>query len=246
MAKSKKTDVSPVWSRPEPEERPAPAPLSRDKIVRAAIAIADEQGLDAVSLRNVAAKLRAGPMRLYTYTSTKAGLIDLMIDDLYRELHESGPLSGDWQRVLRAFAYRLRELSRQHPWFPTLLGGRPHPGPHALLFYERLLAAVQVTVPSLPTALAAVRVMNAWAVGAIHIEANDFAAERATGLDEQAWQQARWPWLQEQLRTGAFPTMSRIVHEVEHDTPDAIFAHGLGCVLDGLAVQLPPVLHAAR
>jgi AcrR family transcriptional regulator len=239
VAKPKKVLAKPVWSRPEPGQRPAPAPLSRDKIVAAAIAIADEQGLEAVSLRNVAARLNAGPMRLYTYTSTKEGLLELMIDAIYAEMAELGPLRGDWCAVLRAYAKRLRAISTKHRWFVSLLGGRPHPGPHALAAYERLMAALQRTVPRLEDALAAARVVIAWAVGALHIEANDFAAERATGQDERAWQEATWPWLQEQLSTGEFPISSRIVHEVKHESPEEIFEHGLECVLDGLGARLP-------
>jgi AcrR family transcriptional regulator len=212
--------------------------LSRDKIVKAAMAIADEQGLEAVSLRNVAARLGAGPMRLYTYTSTKEGLLDLMVDEVYAELDKLGLLRGDWRAVLRASATRLRAISTRHRWFVALLGGRPHAGPHALSSYERLLSAVVRTIPELEDALAAVRVVNAWAVGAVHIEANDLAAERATGLDERAWQESTWPWLQAQLGTGAFPILSRVVYEVEHATNDEVFEHGLECVLDGVAARL--------
>ncbi len=237
MAKSKKAVVQPVWTRPEPGQRPAPAPLSRDKIVKAAIAIADEQGLEAVSLRNVAARLGAGPMRLYAYTSTKEGLLELMVDEVYGELDALGPLRGDWRAVLRASATRLRTIATRHRWFVSLLGGRPQTGPHALASYERLLAAVLRTIPDLEEVLAAVRVVNAWAVGAIHIEANDLAAERASGLDERAWQESTWPWLEEQLKTGAFPVLSRVVYEVEHATNDEVFEHGLECVLDGVAAR---------
>jgi AcrR family transcriptional regulator len=78
--------VTPVWERPEPLTRPAPAPLSRELIVRAAIAIADDDGLAAVSVRKVAAALDAGPMRLYGYLSTKDELLELMVDAVYGEI----------------------------------------------------------------------------------------------------------------------------------------------------------------
>ena len=75
-----------VWDRPEPPSRPSPTPLSRDLIVSAAIRLADEGGLDEVSLRKVAAALNAGPMRLYGYIETKDELLDLMVDDVYGEI----------------------------------------------------------------------------------------------------------------------------------------------------------------
>lgn len=246
VARTRKPSAPSVWSRPEPEERPAPTPLSREKIVAAALSIADEQGLEGVSLRNVAAKLGAGPMRLYTYTATKEGLLELMVDEVYGELHGRGAFEGGWREVLRTFALRLREIARRHPWFLTLLGGRPHMGPNALAFYESLTSAVHRSARDLPAVLAAVRVVNAWAVGTILIEANDFAAQRRTGRDERAEQEASWPWLQAQLATGALPVMARIVHEVEHESADAVFEEGLQCVLEGIAKRVLPRARSAN
>ncbi|QZZ28606.1 TetR/AcrR family transcriptional regulator [Streptomyces sp. ST1015] len=77
-----------VWDRPEPPSRPVP--LDRDRIVTAAIALADEGGLDAVSLRKVAARLNAGPMRLYGYIATKEELYDLMVDEVHAEIVSGG------------------------------------------------------------------------------------------------------------------------------------------------------------
>ncbi|MEV4889633.1 helix-turn-helix domain-containing protein, partial [Nonomuraea sp. NPDC055795] len=68
-----------VWDRPEPPTRPVP--LDRERIVAAAIALADEGGLEAMSLRKVAARLDVGPMRLYGYISTKEELFDLKVDE---------------------------------------------------------------------------------------------------------------------------------------------------------------------
>src|SRR3954470_7489203 len=95
-----------VWERTEPVHRPTPGPLSRERIVRAAIAIADKEGLAEVSLRKVAAKLNAGPMRLYTYTSTKEGLLELMVDSIYGEIAGKAPARGDWRKTLRSIADR--------------------------------------------------------------------------------------------------------------------------------------------
>jgi hypothetical protein len=177
-------------------------------------------------------------MRLYTYTSTKEGLLDLMIDELYGELEALGPLRGDFRAVLRTYAKRLRVVATKHRWFVSLLGGRPHPGPNALASFERLLTALLRSIPKLEEAISAGRVVNNWAVGALLVEANDWAAERTTGLDERGFHEAVWPWLSEQLSTGQFPNFARVVHEVEHDSPDAIFEHGLECVLHGVAAQL--------
>src|SRR3712207_4865231 len=75
-----------VWERPEPPDRPVLAPLSLERLVRAAIRLADADGLEAVSLRKVAAALDVGPMRLYGYIATKEELLDLMVDSVYAEI----------------------------------------------------------------------------------------------------------------------------------------------------------------
>ncbi len=105
-------------------------------------AIADKEGLGEVSLRKVAAKLNVGPMRLYTYTSTKEGLLELMVDSIYGEIAGNGPARGDWRKTLRSIAERTRQAAKKHPWFVDLLGRRPHLGPNALDHYEQSLAAL--------------------------------------------------------------------------------------------------------
>src|SRR4051812_13894672 len=65
-----------VWERPEPPERPVPAPLSRERIVRAALGLADAHGLEAVSLRKVAAALGVGPMRPFGIIGTEGEMLD--------------------------------------------------------------------------------------------------------------------------------------------------------------------------
>src|SRR5450756_185715 len=88
-----KDEVRLVWERPEPKQRPAPAPLNREIIVQTALAVADVEGLDAVTLRKVAGQLRTGPMRLYGYLSTKEELLDLMVDALYGEILAGGAVT---------------------------------------------------------------------------------------------------------------------------------------------------------
>src|SRR2546430_7529226 len=128
-----------VWDRPEPPT--PPAPLDRERIVAAAIALADEGGLEAVSSRKVAARLNAGPMRLYGYISTKQELFDLMVDEVHAEiLPEEQP--GDWREALRILADRTRQAALRHEWLADVLGGRPTLGPNRLARTEATLAAL--------------------------------------------------------------------------------------------------------
>ena len=229
-----------VWERPEPVRRPPPEALSRERIVRAAIALADAEGLGAVSLRKVGASLEAGPMRLYGYLSTKEELLDLMVDRVYEEMMSAGPLQGEWRAALRTLAHRTRRAAQEHPWFTELLGGRPHQGPNALAHLEASLAALSGPpgFEHIDTALRAVWTVNAYVIGALQSEASEQRAERDSGLNKTQWQRAHWPYLQRMLATGRFPALARAVQDATPPAPDGVFDQGLDCVLDGLAARL--------
>ncbi|WNV92140.1 TetR/AcrR family transcriptional regulator C-terminal domain-containing protein [Umezawaea sp. Da 62-37] len=230
-----------VWERAQPPTRPTPTPLSREGIVRAAIALADADGLDAVSLRKVAAALDAGPMRLYGYLATKAELLDLMVDEVYGEMiAPPRPPAGNWRDALRDTASRVREAALRHEWFADLLGGRPRLGPHALEHTEMLLAALRADpgFGDIDTVMSAVRTANAYVFGALRSEVTERRAERATGLDERQWQQANGPYLVRVLATGRYPVLSEFVHDGTNLAPGVAFADGLDQVLDGIAVRL--------
>jgi AcrR family transcriptional regulator len=243
MAARQKPDVTAppfVWERAEPAKRPVPGRLSRERIVRAAIAIADKDGLAAVSLRNVAAKLRAGPMRLYGYTSTKEGLLELMVDAVYGEIAAAGPVRGDWRETLRSIARRTRQAAKEHTWFVDLLGGRPHFGPSALEHYESSLAALSDApgFEDIDAVLQAVGTVNAYVIGAIRGEASALNAELESGMNEGEWQDATWPYLQRMIATGRFPTLARVVCDATHPSSDVVFERGLASVIDGIAAGL--------
>ncbi|HYQ27106.1 MAG TPA: TetR/AcrR family transcriptional regulator C-terminal domain-containing protein [Polyangiaceae bacterium] len=229
-----------VWERTEPAQRPAPGPLSRERIVRAAVAIADQEGLAEVSLRKVAAKLNAGPMRLYTYTATKEGLLELMVDSIYGEIAGKGPVPGDFRKTLRSIAERMRQAAKRHPWFVDLLGRRPHLGPNALDHYEASLAALSEArgFENIDDALQAYGTVNAYVVGAIKVEAASLHAERESGLDERDWQAASWPYLERMIGTGRFPMIAKVVSEATHPSSEVTFERGLECVIEGIALRL--------
>ena len=230
-----------VWEQSEPARRPAPGRLSRERIVRAAIAIADKRGLAEVSLRKVAAKLKAGPMRLYGYTSTKEGLLELMVDAVYGEVVEAGPISGDVSAVLRSIALRTRAAAMKHRWFVDLIGGRrPHHGPNALAHWEASLAALSAepAFADIDTALQAVAIVNAYVIGALRGETSNLLAEREQGMTEREWQESTWPYLQRMIETGRFPLVARVVREATHPPSEVVFERGLDCVIDGIVSRL--------
>jgi AcrR family transcriptional regulator len=208
--------------------------------VRAAIAIADKEGLGGVSLRKVAAKLNAGPMRLYAYTSTKEGLFELMVDAVYGEIAATGPIRGEWRDALRSIAHRTRKAAKKHNWFVDLLSRRIHLGPNALAYAEASLAALSGKrgFEGIDTVLQAVETFNAYVIGAIRGETSELRAELESGINEREWQGVTWPYLQRMIATGRFPTIARVVEEAKHPSTDVAFERGVDCVLDGIEARL--------
>ncbi|MDX3315531.1 MULTISPECIES: TetR/AcrR family transcriptional regulator [Streptomyces] len=227
-----------VWDRPEPPHRPVP--LDRERIVAAAVALADEGGLTAVSVRKVAARLDAGPMRLYGFISTKDELFDLMVDAVYAEILPE-ERAGDWREALRVLAHRTRQAALRHPWLADLLGGRPALGPNGLAVAEATLAALD-GLADVDTVMRAVETVSSYFTGAVRREIADLRAERATGLSKPEWQREHGPHLTRMLATGRYPALAKAVHDGTHVDAEESFATGLDWVLDAVAVRLagPP------
>lgn len=222
-----------VWERPEPPSRPVLAPLSRERIVRAAIRLADADGLEAVSLRKVAAALDVGPMRLYGYIDTKDELFDLMVDAVQTEIRPTG---DGWREVLRSLAEATRQAVHQHEWLADLIGGRPQLGPQALARMEFVMAAlgdadIGVIAP-------AVTAVDAYVIGTVRKELAERRAERATGMDKRQWQVTFGPYLKRAFATGKFPALARLVYDGPHLDADQTFQTGLDFLLDGIEARL--------
>jgi AcrR family transcriptional regulator len=116
----------------------------RRQILDAALEIADEDGLDGVSMRSVAARVGVSPMALYPYVGSKAALLDGLVGRLLGEL-STGDAPGDWREGLRTLANRMRALARRHPSAFMLLLSRPSVTPEAAAavdaVYQGLLEA---------------------------------------------------------------------------------------------------------
>jgi AcrR family transcriptional regulator len=222
-----------VWERPEPPDRPVPAPLSRERIVRAAIRLADADGLDAVSLRKVAAALDVGPMRLYGYIETKEELFDLIVDTVYAEIRPAG---DGWRHVLRSLAEGTRRAAQQHEWLADLIGGRPQLGPNTLAAGDAVVAAMGRV--DLDTVVPAVAAVNAYVIGAVRREITERRAERASGMDIKQFQAAYGPYLVRTFATGRFPALATVVRDGPHLSADETFRSGLEFLLDGIEARI--------
>lgn len=116
--------------------------LNAQAIVESAIAVADCDGLDAVSIRRVAALLGVRPMSLYTHIASKDELLDLMANELVGLMLIDPPPTGGWRSELGAIARRSHATFVAHPWVLAAFARRPRPGPNAALHAKQMARAV--------------------------------------------------------------------------------------------------------
>ena len=159
-----------------------------------------------------------------------------MVDAVYGEMLSASSESNAWRDALRALAFRMRDAARRHPWFITLLGGRPHLGPNAIAYLEASYAALGEVglFKDIDALMQAVSTVNAYVIGALRNESNELRAERESGMSPAEWQAAWWPYLQRLIATGGYPMMARVVGEASHRPAEIEFERGLECVLVGI------------
>ncbi len=228
-----------VWARPERATRAQQPSLSRDHIVRAAIALADAEGAQALSMRRIATTLGVGTMSLYWHIPRKQDLFDLILDALYGEIDLPTRPSGDWRADLRQIAVQMRSLLRRHAWLSALLNSRPPFGPNGLRYAEFCLAALDSLGLASATMISIFETLDGYVVGFVQTKLAEEEARRQSGLTEQEWRRALELYLQQVGATGRYPTFARLLRE-EQDLNDEEtgFAFGLDCVLDGIATRL--------
>jgi AcrR family transcriptional regulator len=134
-------ETVPVWLRERRAGVGRPAERSRAEVTAAAIALADQHGLAAVSMRRVAAELGTGAASLYRYVDSRDDLLDLMIDEVAAG-YELAPPGGPWLPGLLEVCRQGRELMRRHAWLPELVLTRSALGPHGTDLLEHVLAVL--------------------------------------------------------------------------------------------------------
>jgi AcrR family transcriptional regulator len=219
--------------------------LSRAEIVDAAIAVADAQGADAVTMRNVADVLGAGPMSLYWHVANKEHLLDLMLDALIAEAEVPEP-SGEWRADLQALARSRRAMLRRHEWAMKFMGGRPPLGPGTMLNMERSLAIVDGMGLDVATSMRVLETVLTYVLGAVLRETGEMRGQRdqeQAGITMEEWEPLRSAWRDRLAADGRFTRVVRFLDErIDPDaeqTRDERFEFGLNCMLDGLAALFP-------
>jgi AcrR family transcriptional regulator len=240
----------PIWARPEPTGRRAPR--SRDDIADAAIAVADAEGLDAVSMRRVAAELGLGTMSLYHYVRSKDELLDLMGDGIMAgQLVDDAELERGWRAGLTAIAHATRRNFERHPWIAEAMKPRPQtiPGPNATRHVDQSIAAVAGIDAELQTKMDIIAVVDDYVIGFVmRMERATDAMDEAGDADAE-WLEAVFDHLRRRLDTGEYPHLQAALQaqvDAGGDIEDLArmasderrFDRGLQFLLDGIEVEL--------
>jgi AcrR family transcriptional regulator len=229
-----------IWMRPErPARGPKPA-YSRAQITEAAVRIADAEGLEAATMRRIAAEIGAGAMSLYRYVPSRDDLIMLMADRLMGEIDVEGMPSGDWRADLTRYAGQLRGMWLRHPWIASVHRSLPALGPNQLLLIERVMGALDPHI-SIDENLGLMAILNGYVEGAVREEVSQAEEIRRSGLSESEWMARSYPRVQQLLKAGEYPIFSKIVTEGRqaHLSRGDQFRYGLERVLDCIAAALP-------
>jgi AcrR family transcriptional regulator len=223
-----------IWLRESPGAAEKPAPLSREQIVQAAIELADEGGIDAVSIRRIAARLGVGATTLYWHVRSKSDLYELMFDAAFSELPLPEP-TGDWRKDLREVTLSGHEIFRRSPWL-ILIGIQPSVGPGIRRFAEWSLRVLEPLGVDRQTRTDILAIINNYMFGFAHRQTAWLQLRERAGLSEQQWRQRLDAYLARARSDD--PALAADIESRLHLTSEASFELGLDCVLDGIAARL--------
>jgi len=232
-----------LWGLAEPRRRGPKPRYSVDQVVDAAIALADAEGLQAISVRRVSQELGVSPMAVYTYVPSKAELVGLMFD---RVIGESAEIADglEWREALTVLACERWTLAERHPWMLDLALHRPPLGPNLVARHEAALRILDGTGLDDITKDLVIDVLHSFLVGAL-LEAREAReAERVSGLTDEQWFAMAEPALTAQLDPDKFPRVRRLgeawrtADKAQVADPRWRFRFGLGAVLDGIAALI--------
>jgi AcrR family transcriptional regulator len=237
-----------LWFPEAGEKRRGRRPgLSVPRVVETGIALADAEGLEAMTMRRVAQDLGVVPMTLYTYVPDKATLLELMLDRLYLEMPRSAtPVTaepGAWRPRLAAIAEENRALYAAHPWAATLPASRPPLGPGLMAKYEHELAAFAGCGLDDVETDAALTFLIGFVQASARAGADTRAAAATSGTGDYQWWQERGPVFELVFDRHAYPNATRIGAAAGAAlgaafNPEHAYEFGLQRVLDGLGVLI--------
>jgi AcrR family transcriptional regulator len=141
------------------------APLSRERVLKAALELADGGGFHSLSMRKVAAKLKVEAMSLYNHVANKEDLIDGLVDIVFSEIEVPEPGSVDWRTAMRSRALSVRAALQRHRWAVGLMEGRMSPGPANIANHNAVIGCLREGGFEFRDAVHAYSVMDAYIYG---------------------------------------------------------------------------------
>jgi AcrR family transcriptional regulator len=217
------------------ETRKQRAPLSRERVLRGAMAIADAGGLPALTIRSLADELGAKPMSVYYHVANKEEILDGIVDMVFSEMYLP-VVGGDWRAEISQRARSARQVLRRHPWATPLLESRRTPGPATLRHHDAVLGVLRSGGFSPEGTAHAYALLDAFIYGHAIQEAS-LPFEGPDSVTEVAGP------VMELMAAGEYPHMTEMV-TTYYLQPGYDFANefefGLGLVLDALARSLLP------
>jgi AcrR family transcriptional regulator len=201
--------------------------LSRERIVRAAVVLADAGGFGSLSMRNLADELEAGTMALYRHVASKEDLLDGMVDVVFSEMYPPA-IGGRWKNELRERGISARAALRRHPWAVGLMETRMHPGPASATHHNATMGCLREAGFPFRDAVHAYSLLDSYTYG--------FALQEQTIPFETPEESADMATTAVGERGDEFPYLAEVVVELGKQGYDYTeeFEFGLDFLLDGL------------
>lgn len=239
-----KRSIDLLWGAAEPGRRGPKPRYSVEEVVDASIAVADAEGLQAISVRRIAIELGVSAMSIYTYVPSKAELVELMFDRVLGETAEPAPDAKGWREALTAVAGERWRLSERHPWMLDLAMHRPPLGPNLMRRHEAALRILDGTGLDDLTKDLVIDVLHNFLLGALQQAREAREVEQRSGLTDEQWFAMAEPAITARLDPAKFPHVLRL-GEAWRAADKAVmadplwrFQFGLGVVLDGIGVLI--------
>ena len=235
-----------LWGVADPDAPPRRGPKPKhsvDAVVAAAIALADAEGLEALSMRRVAEMLRLSPMSLYTYVPSKGELLDLMLDHVVGEIEEPKSDAGDWRAQVTQLARQRWAMSQRHPWLMQAAMRRPPLGPNMLAKAEAALRAVDGLGLSETEMDQVTALIADYVRGAVRGALDAAEIERESGMTDEQWWSQQGPLLVGLIEPSRYLTTVRIgeaykAGRIPKPDRQRNFEFGLQRVLDGIETYI--------
>jgi AcrR family transcriptional regulator len=206
--------------------------LSRERVLRAAVAVADRGGVEELSMRKVALELGVVPMALYRHVANKDEMLDGMLDLVIEEI-DSPPADADWKKAVRERILSARRALLRHPWAARVIESRTDPGPAMLAYMDSMIGLFRAGGFSMDLTHHAMHTMGSRIIG-FSQELYDDNADVDPEVEAQMWA----------AMAGEYPLIVELASTVFHDDATVVgergcddqveFEFALDLMLDGL------------